>query len=260
MFIIIEIRLRKKIRINELKRIEDSKIKFLKEELSKADSLSKKISVIDIYAKKIFNERFNFGIKKSYHELIEIFDSKKAYNYSLFCRKMFEVYYSHDILNENKIKDLLSILINILREKESYLEPDNYSIDTIYEGKSLKKSENRHLSSLFRFDSIRHFIFNKRKILKQKPLIFKKSVKVNKLPNLPKLVQDNKNPNLQKNSPEKQNFKVSLNKKVFEESRDSKRNDKDWREEINDGPVLGKEWLKENRKKRRTIIQRNGFF
>ncbi|MGK0209328.1 MAG: hypothetical protein ACI83O_000601 [Patescibacteria group bacterium] len=137
LIVLYELRNKKKIKETFSKKVEDVRIVHLREGLLGATTAKEKLSVIDAQAKGLFAERFSLSKNKSYADLVEHFDRGDDYDFSVFCQRMFAVYYSGEVVSESMIKELLLLLTRLIRQNSSTLDPETYDLENIYPSHAL---------------------------------------------------------------------------------------------------------------------------
>ena len=105
-------------KLNE--RIEQEKNRFIlyKKKLRELDTktvLTKKdLEILNKLARDFFKERFNLGYNFSYLELSEIFRKEGLDERVRFCDRMAGILYAGEKADPNEIKELISILLDII--------------------------------------------------------------------------------------------------------------------------------------------------
>jgi septal ring factor EnvC (AmiA/AmiB activator) len=115
-----------------IEHVENTRLMELSKDLKKAKNKESKLAVIDKHAKRLFRERHSVTTNRSYSELEKIFNEKQAYEYSNFCKRMFEAYYSNHTLTDQHVKEILRTLTKLIRETEIYLDAEKYNPEVLY--------------------------------------------------------------------------------------------------------------------------------
>lgn len=293
LLIFFERKTKKKTAIKEKSNKLKSEIDKLKDEISNSKEYTTKLSIMDKYAKELFNKNFELSTKKGYSSLIQFFDEKRLPDYADFCRSMFLLYYSTDNVSDGKIieaRDLLIKLIQNAKNNTNLIKEDNlkkivanekgkYEIDL---ERILAKKEKKNLRvslPLIDFKKSQKEIDELLKLKniqltsEQKKLVKQLKEKQNQLEE-----QQNRNLELLKETEnrikEQEKLEIELGRrlegqkkkedliearlkkeKLIEQERiiqkQIEENDKSWYEKVDVEPMIGKDWLKEFRKKRR---------
>jgi type I site-specific restriction-modification system R (restriction) subunit len=130
--LILEIKMKKEQKKELIRTVESNKITELKKDLSNSKSKKEKLDSINKHIKNLFKERFRFCSQKSYSELYDIFNNQKLYRYSKLCEKMFQAYYSNEEITQDGLKEIIILLISLMRENKTYVNPEEYEIDNVY--------------------------------------------------------------------------------------------------------------------------------
>lgn len=117
LLIFIEIRLKKK-RARDIARIrEQTPIDRMNIFLNKDVGVREKLDIIGKTAKDYFKEEYNLPIKLDYGELDKEFKNRGMAMEAIFCKSMFEAYYSNNELTKEKIRSLADALAKVYRHK-----------------------------------------------------------------------------------------------------------------------------------------------
>ncbi len=285
--VILEFKLKTKTKKKFTEEVENVRLTALKNELKKAASPTQKLVIIDKQAKSLFKERFSISSKKSYSELIEVFNQKKKYNYSSFCEKMFEGYYSEEGITEEKLKNLLIYLTRLIRERNTYVDPEKYSLKNLYpstekdpehkitHSKSTKLEKQRLAKLDKRKEQLskkqqaliekQMLLTTKQKEITQKEKTMKKQEKTNE--NILRQVEEKLeqqevrlkqqerlqqkiSKELEKEELQKRKIESAIKeKKMLEQKIKQEEAKKYWRDTIDVNAPKGKEWLKAHKKR-----------
>lgn len=277
--LLIEVKMRKDKKVMFTQEVENKRITALKKNLNGAKTIQEKLGVIDKQAKNLFSERFGFGSKRTYSELEKIFEERKMYEYSSLCRMMFGAYYSQDNVDEKKIKELLIVLIRLIRETKNYLDSEKYDVNKLVEDKEVKEVKKEKEPVLLRIN--KGLLFQKQVSLKKKQDLFKEKQVIlsQREKELAKKEKQNKQLLLQidqrlKEQENKIKEQEILQEKIEEKLKMSQQNDVElnkkneaeikkvektnentnnayWREDIDVKPLVGKDWLKKHKTRRK---------
>ncbi len=123
--IYIEIKIKKKVEIQTAPQKEKTPLEKLSLFLNSDTSPLKKIDLIGKMAKNYFKEKYQLPTSMDYGELQEEFKKQEEEEEEVFCKNMFESYYSNKHLTEKKIREMEKLLIKIYDKGNIHSTIDN---------------------------------------------------------------------------------------------------------------------------------------
>jgi len=287
--VVLEYRIRQRQKRKFTEQVENTRLAKLTKSLNKAKTANQRLEVIDKHAKSLLRERHHITTNHSYSELVKILEQKRAYEYSGFCKKMFEAYYSDDDLSDEKVKELLRMLTRLIRETEVFLDPEKYNVEKLYpkdeddDGKpepvsaQIKKTHSER-----RIEAQKELLEQKEKSIKDQKSLLEEKTKTIKEKEKELSKKEHLNKRLLKQLEEKIKIqeqkinqhlelqkeieaKLTLEKQKKEEVKvreqqseemkktlEFKQEKENWREQIKVDTVVGSDWLKQRKKSRGT--------
>jgi hypothetical protein len=115
---VIEVSLKKKKARSEARVAKDSFVEKLKRYLHSDKSPKEKLDYLDSVAKTYFKEKYGTSSGASYSVLIEDFEKNKRGEFLVFCRQMFETYYSSKEIDNTKVLSLANEFLSSVKMKE----------------------------------------------------------------------------------------------------------------------------------------------
>lgn len=134
-----ERRLKKILKIHE-----ESRNLYYRRKISELKSMKgspeKIFDAINETARNFFKEAFNLSLNLEYLELVEEFKKKKKLLCMSFCKMMSDLNYSGKEIDEEKIKDLLELLEQIINKNKIYSKEEGEIIKKLDKNKAEAKS------------------------------------------------------------------------------------------------------------------------
>ena len=120
--IFVEINLRRQRDKEAARRAIESPIDKINKFLKRNITIKEKLDFLDKTAKRYFKDNYKLNLNSNYSELIRSFEKHKHKSESDFCKAMFEAYYSHETLSNEKIISLGKMLIDIEINKSEQIK------------------------------------------------------------------------------------------------------------------------------------------